>query len=117
MRDSLKVGKKINWSVGSRAVPASHEGYERMMPFQFPPNFDPVSVACITCDHEVLSTSEITANILHANVHTRNKLRDDFAYKFVRDPPPLLLEQVVTTLYLRYKTHNFHYCANSSVFP
>jgi hypothetical protein len=77
MRDLLKVGININRPAGSQAVPASPEGYEHMMPFQFPPNFDPVSVACITCDHEVLSTSELTANVIQANVHTRNKFRDD----------------------------------------
>ena len=99
MRDLLKAGKKINCYVGSQAVPASPEGYKHMMPFQFTPNFDPISVACITCDLEVLSMPELTANVLHANVHTHSKLRDDSVYKFVSDPPPLLIEQVLSLLY------------------
>lgn len=70
-----------------------------MTSLQFTPNFYPVSVACITCGHAVLSTSQLTPNVLHANVHTRSKFRDDFVYKFVYDPPPLLLEHVLSRLY------------------
>jgi hypothetical protein len=99
MSDLLKVGIRSNCPVGSQAAAASPEGYKHMMPFHFTPNFVPISVACLTCDHAVLSTSELTANILHANVHTRSKLRDDFVYKLVCDPPPLLLQQCLSLLY------------------
>ena len=70
-----------------------------MMPLQFTPHFDSVSVACITCDHAILCTSELTANVLHPNIHMSSKFRDDFVYRFVCDPPPLLPEQVLSRLY------------------